>query len=113
MRLRDLAKVIRSANAGTSWLTLDIMFGDERVYKAVCASGVLNPDLLARLYRVSPQQVAVYQYAPACAVKVTLPRPNMSGGPDETDFDGKQQHAPLLDIELPVVIEGGQRNSCD
>ena len=39
---------------------------------------------------------------PARIIKVTLPRPAMSGGLAERDFDGVQQFAPLLDI--PVAL---------
>ncbi len=112
MRLRDLAKAIRSANSGASLLTLDVIFDEEEVYKGVVKSGILTPELVARLYRVKPDQVQVYNYPPAQAYKITLPRPNRSGGPDETDFDGKQQHAPLLGIEFPGVNRKSPRTSC-
>ena len=37
-RLRDLAKLIRTKNAGPFQLTLDIMFPDSRTYEHVVAS---------------------------------------------------------------------------
>ncbi len=103
MRLRDLARAVRSANSGASWLTLDIMFDDETIYKKVVKSGVITPELVARLYGIKPKQVQVLNYTPGWSYKITIPRPNISGGPDETDFDGKQQHAPLVNINIPRV----------
>ena len=58
-KLRDLAKVIRSKNAGALLLTLDIMFEDETTYKQVCSSGALSPRTLAPLYNISDNQIAV------------------------------------------------------
>ena len=43
----------------------------------------------------------VREYAPARAIKVTFPRAVMAGNPEDTDIDGKQQHAPLLEIDVP------------
>ena len=39
-------------------------------------------------------------FAPALAVKITLPREIASGDVGDRDVYGAQQHAPLLDIEL-------------
>ena len=42
-RLGELAKLIRSKNAGPFMLTFDVMFEDENAYRKVLASGVLDP----------------------------------------------------------------------
>ena len=46
-------------------------------------------------------EAKVFIYEPAYAIKVTIPRNVMAGNPDDTDIDGKQQHAPLLEIDIP------------
>lgn len=100
-RLIDLANVLRSKNAGALLCTLDIMFEEKAVYKRVCDSGVLEPGLIAKLYGISDNEVSIIPYDVAYAIKITIPRLHKSGDPDDSDIYGAQQHAPLLDIEIP------------
>ncbi len=100
-KLQDLARVIRSKNAGALLCTLDVMFDDWETYARVRDSGVISPRLIARLYHVSDNEVAIIAYDVAYAIKITIPRHVRSGDPDDGDIYGAQQHAPLLEIELP------------
>lgn len=99
--LKNLAKVIRSKNAGALQITLDVMFADEATYRHVRDSGVLNAHQVARLYGLSHNEVSVIPYDVAYAIKVTIPRAAPSGDPADSDVYGAQQHAPLLDIAVP------------
>jgi len=101
MKLMDLAKVIRSKNAGALTLTLDVMFNEFAEYERVANSGVLQPALIATLYAVAPSDVQIINYPVANAIKITLPRTIPSGHPGDGDVYGAQQHAPLLDINIP------------
>lgn len=100
-RLAELAKVLRSKNAGALYFTMDVMFEDETTYRRVRDSGALNAHDLARRYGVSDNEVAVIPYDVAYAIKITVPRAVPSGDPLDNDVYGAQQHAPLLDIEIP------------
>jgi len=100
-RLIDLASVLRSKNAGALLCTLDVMFEDEATYNRVRDSGVLQPGLIATLYGISDNEVSIIPYDVAYAIKITIPRLHKSGDPDDSDIYGAQQHAPLLDIEIP------------
>lgn len=102
MKLCDIASTIKSANAGASQLTFDIGFDDAAVFRQVVASGVLNADLMARLYKVPPASVQIYAYDPASVIKMTIPRGGLAGGVNERDFDGVQQFPLLLDVEIPL-----------
>jgi hypothetical protein len=42
------------------------------------------------------------EYPPALAWKATFPRRIPSGAVGDTDVYGAQQHAPLLDIDIPI-----------
>jgi hypothetical protein len=101
-RLGDLAQLIRSKNAGPFALTFDILFAGAEMYRRVKATGVLGPDLFARLYRLPPDRVIFAAYDAALAFKVTIPRPVSSGDPADTDVYGGQQFAPILDVEVPL-----------
>jgi uncharacterized protein DUF4387 len=100
VRLDSLAKVIRSKNAGPCLLTLDVMLPDEATFAYVAERiGALRRQVAQR-YGRSENEVAVLPFAPALAVKITLPREIVSGDVGDRDVYGAQQHAPLLDIEL-------------
>jgi hypothetical protein len=98
MRLGALAPGIKCRNAGASWLSIDLPFDDEAGYRA-CLGG-LRADVVARLYGLDPEDVQIFPFEAALAIKITLPRLYASGGIAETDFDGAQQFAPLLDLEI-------------
>ena len=100
MRLTDIAKVIRSKNAGPTVLTLDLLFNDEAGFKLACAAESLKPGAIARLYGQPAEKIQVLAYPPALAIKIVLPRRIVSGNPGDSDVYGAQQHGPLLGIEL-------------
>jgi hypothetical protein len=103
VRLYDLAKVLRSKNAGPFELTLDIMFDDEEKYQLVKRSGVIDRDLVCELYRVPPEDVYhVVFFDAALGIKITIKRPVDSGGIGDTDVYGAQQHAPLIDVMITI-----------
>ncbi len=100
MKLIDLARVIRSKNAGPTTLTLDIMFNDEAGYERACMSEQLKPSAVALLYGVAPNDVEVIAYPPAHAIKIVMGRKVVAGTPGDRDVYGAQQHGPLLGVEL-------------
>ena len=101
-KLRDLAKVCKSKNAGPFEVTIDVMFDTRELFDQVLASGVLNAELFAKLYGVDSKDVMVTPYPPALAIKGTIPRRVSSGDVGDTDVYGAQQHAPMLDVEIPI-----------
>ena len=100
-KLWELAKLVRSKNAGPFVLTFDIMFDDAEVYGRVRDSGVLNKELVARLYKQRQEDVLFFNCDNALAIKFSIPRPVFSGDLEDSDVYGGQQYAPLLDIEVP------------
>jgi hypothetical protein len=100
-KLRHLAKLIRSKNAGPFVLTIDVMFPDAATYEHVIGSGAISKALITDLYRVDADEVQVFHYAPAHSIKISFPRPVPSGDPADTDLFGGQQYAALADIEIP------------
>jgi hypothetical protein len=100
--IRDIATVCKSKNAGPFELTLDVVFDDAETYRKVKATGVLSADLFATLYSVSPNAVQFTEYDAGLAFKATLPRLVSAGDIGDTDVYGAQQHAPLLDVDIPV-----------
>jgi len=99
-KLVELARVLRSKNAGPLYLTFDLMFDEKEVYNRVIKSGKLTKKLISRLYHVDEEDVAVIDYPAAYSIKITVPRRVISGSIGDTDIYGAQQHAPLLDVEI-------------
>ncbi len=105
VKLRDIAKVIRSKNAGPFELTFDVIFKTKEDYEKVKASGVLNKRLIASLYNLDPQNILTFVfYDAANAVKITIPRMRPQGSIGEVDMHGAQQYVPLFDIDIPLNI---------
>jgi hypothetical protein len=101
-RIRDIAQVCKSKNAGPFHVTIDVLFEDPALYARVKATGVLNAALFARLYGVAEEDVQFSPYDAASAFKATLPRLVPAGDVGDTDVYGAQQHAPLLDVDIPL-----------
>ncbi len=101
-RLWELAKLVRAKNAGPFELTFDILFRDFETYDRVRRAGVVNRELFARLYRVPEDKVLFIEHDAAFALKASIPRPVACGDPEDSDIFGGQQHAPLVDLEIPL-----------
>ena len=100
VKLVDIARVIRSKNAGPTTLTLDLLFNDEAGFKLACASKALTAEAIAQLYSQPRTKVEVLPYPPALAIKIVMPRRIVSGDPGDSDVYGAQQHGPMLGVVL-------------
>ncbi len=100
-KLKDLAVLIRSKNAGPFELTFDIMFDDPAIYERVKASNAVNARVIGELYGVPLEDVKFFHSDNALALKASIPRPHVQGDLGDTDMHGGQQYAPLMDLEIP------------
>ena len=94
-RLADLARVVRSKNAGPTMLTIDILFAEVASFER--AAPVLTAARISEIYAV---EASVIVYRPALAIKIVMPRGLIAGDPGDRDVYGAQQHAPLLDLDI-------------
>lgn len=103
MMLRDLAKVVRSKNAGPCLVTFDLIF--DRPEAFAVARDSLEPlrREVALRYGLPLEAVRATAFEPALAVKITIPRRFVSGDPGDSDVYGAQQHGPLLTICLETA----------
>jgi hypothetical protein len=102
-KLIDLAKTIRSKNAGTDKITFDIIFREKENYELVKKSAVLTRRTVAELFNIPDERISDFmEFDPAYAIKFTIRRREPSGSPGDSDIFGCQQYPPLLDIEVPV-----------
>lgn len=102
-KLVDLAKTIRSKNAGTDRITFDIIFREKEIYEKVKKSKALTKEKVAALYGIPLERITDFvEFDPAYAIKFTIQRLEPSGSAGETDIFGCQQYPPLLDIEIDM-----------
>lgn len=99
-KLWNLAKLIRSKNAGPFELTIDIMFDNEENYLRVKNSNIISVEYISNLYKINPKQILLTNFDPAWSIKITIPRPTISGSLEDSDVYGGQQYGPLVDLEI-------------
>ena len=101
-KLAELAKTIRSKNAGVDKITFDVIFPNQASYDRVRASRVLAREAVCRIFGIETAQLTDHvEFDPALAIKFTMYRRLPSGSPGDADIFGSQQYGPLLDIEVP------------
>ena len=101
-RIRDIAKACKSKNAGPFEVTIDVVFADKHMFERVKRTGALNAELIGQLYKTPPKDVIFTVYDAGLAFKATVPRRIPAGDLGDTDVYGAQQHAPLLDVDIPI-----------
>jgi len=101
MKLSELAKTIRSKNAGVDLVTFDVIFTSRENFDRVRRARVLTRETVAAIYGIPDARIADFvEFEPANAIKFTIYRLRPSGSPGDPDIFGAQQYAPLLDIEV-------------
>lgn len=102
MKLVELAKTIRSKNAGVDHITFDVIFRTPDDYRRTVDAGVLSPASISELYGIAVDRVVSFvTFDPANAIKFTVRRRNPAGSAGEPDPFGSQCYAPLFDVEVP------------
>jgi len=105
LKLKDIACIIRSKNAGQFILTLDIMFKDRDIYEKVKNSGIISKELISEIYNIPIKKViSVIEFDIAKAIKINILRPYSSGDVKDGDVYGSQQYFPLLEVDIPDNI---------
>ena len=72
VRLRDIASVIRSKNAGPFELTLDVLLKDSETFEKLRKADVINAKTIAKLYCIPESDVIGIVYFSVIAVTFFL-----------------------------------------
>lgn len=101
VKLVEVAKILRSKNAGPFEITLDVLFDDKEIYDQIKSAGVITKEKVAEIYNLSLEDIhhLVY-FDQALGIKITIARKISSGSPGDRDVYGAQQHIPLMNLEL-------------
>src|ERR1700747_1240726 len=102
-KLSEIARTIRSKNAGGDKITFDVIFAERADYDLVRRSGVLSRAAVCPIFGLPESRITDYvEFDPALAIKFTIMRSVSSGSPGDADLFGSQQYGPLLDIAIPT-----------
>lgn len=96
----EMAKYIRSKNAGPFWLTVDIFCKDQLAFQQIRDAKSIAPDRIAKLYAVNPEHVKIFPLEALNLIKISFPRYTVQGSRNERDMHGGQQYIDLLDLEV-------------
>ena len=107
--LGELAKLIRSKNAGPFMLTFDVMFGDEESYRRVLRSGALTKASFARMYQLAEEDVSFFEHEAALAIKISIPRPTVQGDPGDGDMSRRPAARPAC---RSAHLRSAQQRAC-
>lgn len=97
-KLYELAKILRSRNAGLERVTVDIFFDDYKKYQI--AKKAITKSIVAKIYKKPVEHIDIHSWDETMGIKVTLPRDIPKGYPGTRDKDGTQFYIPLRDLEV-------------
>jgi uncharacterized protein DUF4387 len=96
--VNDLAREVRSKNAGPFWVTMEVFLRDDAGLADVA---FLDERVIAELYRVPAADVQIFRIPSLNVVKISFPRPVVQGSLHDRDMHAGQHHVPLATLPLP------------
>lgn len=94
----DVAKKVRSKNAGPFWLTIDIFCGSRDAFDRV--SKALTTDDVAGSLNTPAESLKRFDIPDLNVVKFSLPRPTVQGSAGDRDMHGAS--FAVLIADLPI-----------
>ena len=94
----QIAKKIRSKNAGPFWLTIDIFCGEAAAYDQISTG--LSTDRVASALQVDPDTIKRFDIADLNVIKISLPRPKVQGHATDRDMHGAGWAAVISELVI-------------
>jgi hypothetical protein len=105
-RLLEMARVIRSKDAGINRLTFDVLFVSKDAYEAALRSNCFCSRNVADQLGFEPTSVVGAFFVDNCnAIKITVERPVISASAGDRDVFGTQQQAVLEQMVVPLFSD--------
>jgi Domain of unknown function (DUF4387) len=86
--LVEIARIVKSMNAGAAWLTFDIECDDDEALARVASALRGDLDGLASRLGVAAAQVRLFEIGALHSIKISVPRRHPACGQDERDGRG-------------------------
>ncbi|MDR1903247.1 MAG: DUF4387 domain-containing protein [Treponema sp.] len=100
IQVKDIAKYVRSKNAGPFWATIEIFCDDDESYNKIKNSSKITKEKVAELYQVNAKLVKEFYVDSIRVIKFSYPRPLPSGHKYENDMHTGQQYIRLAEAEV-------------
>lgn len=97
-KLSDIAKKIRSKNAGPFWLTIDVFCDTADAYQK--AAEALDVNRMAEVLRTDPATLKRFEIPDLNVVKISIPRPAIQGTRQDRDMHGASFANILAELEV-------------
>jgi hypothetical protein len=98
--LGEIAKYIRSKNAGPFWMTMDVFFETRGAFDKIVGLNVITTELISALFGTQTDQVRIFLCDKVNTIKISIPRPVIQGSLRDKDIHAGQQYVLLSDIEV-------------
>lgn len=98
--LRDVARYVRSKNAGPFWVTVDIFFADDESFRRYRSDPALSTPQIAALFETRGDLVKRFEVPQLQMIKVSFPRGAPQGGMVERDMHSGQAFVRMLGLDL-------------
>ena len=102
-KVRDVCSHVRSKNAGPFWITVDLFFDGEQLYRRHRDDVVFTPARIAPLFGTQAALVKRFAVDRLNMLKISFPRPKPQGGMVERDMHSGQQFVRVLGLELEAA----------
>lgn len=96
--LSNIAKKIRSKNAGPFWLTIDIFCDDQDAFRQACE--IADNERVAAALGTEVQSLKRFEIESLNVLKFSLPRPQIQGTRYDRDMHGASFANLLSELEL-------------
>jgi hypothetical protein len=94
-KLSQIAKTVRSKNAGVDKITFDVIFADRASYERVKRARVLTRETIQSLYGIPDSRISDFvEFDPANATVHLYRLQTQRGSAGDPDIFGLQQYAP-------------------
>ncbi len=94
----QIAKRVRSKNAGPFWLTIDIFCANSKAYARVQTG--LATKHVAAVFQADVKSIKRYEITALNVIKFSLPRPSIQGSVADRDMHGASWAALVSEIEI-------------
>jgi Domain of unknown function (DUF4387) len=99
-KVAEVCRHVRSKTAGPFWVTVDLFFHTEELFRRYRDAPALGAELFEHLYGTDPRLVKRQPVDNLNMIKISFPRPKPQGWMGERDMHGGQLYARLLNVEI-------------
>ncbi|MEM7260153.1 MAG: DUF4387 family protein [Pseudomonadota bacterium] len=96
--VRDVARSVRSKNAGPFWVTVDVFFPDSETFEKISAS--LSTAAVAGVLQVDAVDLKRFDLPDIFVIKFSFPRAVVQGSRFDRDMHGAQYANLVASLEI-------------